>query len=118
MYCPLVKKGDFKRVFETGRRFSSKYLVIYALPSGLDFSRLGLSVSKKTGSAVIRNKIRRRLRESVRRRLADKPLRYDIVIVARTAAAGALFADLDRMIAKTFAGLVNEDTTDSNRKVI
>jgi ribonuclease P protein component len=118
VYCPLVKKGDFKRVFETGRRFSSRYLVIYASPCGLDISRLGLAVSKKTGSAVIRNRIRRRLRESVRRRLAEQPLRYDFVIVARTAAAEAAFADLDRMVAKTFAGLVNEEDTDSNCKAI
>jgi ribonuclease P protein component len=118
VFCPLVKKGDFKRVFDSGRRFSSSYLVIYALPSGLDFSRLGLAVSKKIGNAVTRNKIRRRLREAVRRRLAERPLRYDIVIVARTAAVGAAFADLDRMIAKTFAGLVNEENTDSDRKII
>ncbi len=92
--------------------------MIYALPSKLEFSRLGLSVGKKTGSAVIRNRIRRRLRESVRRRLAEWPLCFDIVIVARTAAAEAEFTDLDRMIAKTFAGLVNEENTDSNRKAI
>ncbi len=118
MLCTLVKKGEFKRVFESGRRFSSKYLVIYALRSGLDFSRLGLAVSKKTGTAVTRNRIRRRLRESVRKRLAERPLRYDIVIVARTAAAEAAFADLDRMIAETFAGLVNEENTDSDRKAV
>jgi ribonuclease P protein component len=92
--------------------------VIYVLPSGLDFSRLGLAVSRKTGCAVIRNRIRRRLRESVRKRLAERPLRYDVVIVARTAAAESAFADLDRIIAKTFAGLVNEENTDSDRKII
>ena len=91
---------------------------MYALPSGLDFCRLGLAVSRKIGNAVTRNRVKRRLRESVRRRLTEKPLRYDIVIVARSAASEAAFADLDGMIAKTFAGLANENNTDSDRTVI
>jgi ribonuclease P protein component len=118
VFCPLVKKGDFQKAFDTGRRFSSRYLVIYAVPNGLDFSRLGLAVSKKIGNAVIRNRTRRRLRESVRKRLGERLLKYDFVIVARTAVVEAAFAELDRMIAKTFAGLVNEKNTDSDRKII
>jgi ribonuclease P protein component len=92
--------------------------VIYALPGRLDHSRLGLSVSKKTGSAVTRNRIKRRLRELVRRWLIEKPLKFEIVIVARRAAAEAEFAELESIIAKTFAGLSHEGTTDSASKDI
>ena len=90
--------------------------MIYALPGRLDHSRLGLSVSRKTGSAVTRNRIKRRLRELVRRGLREKPLKYEIVIVARAAAADAEFAELEAIIAKTFAGLSHEGTTDINSK--
>jgi ribonuclease P protein component len=117
-FYPLIRKGDFKRVFEAGRKFSSKYLVIYAMPGGLDLMRLGLAVSKKTGSAVTRNRIKRRLRESVRRQLAVRPLKYDVVMVARTAAADAVFSDLDAVVAKTFAGLSNENNTNTDSQVI
>ncbi len=81
------------------------------MPGRLDLMRLGLAVSKKTGSAVTRNRIKRRLREAVRRQLTVRPLKYDVVMVARAAAAVAEFSELDAAVAKTFAGLSNENNT-------
>ncbi len=111
-----MKKGDFRRVIEDGRKFSSRYLLMQARPNGLPFSRLGIAASKKIGNAVIRNRIKRLLRESVRKQLKVTPLRCDLMITARTAASEADFAALDKIIAGFFARLANEKNLHSTDK--
>jgi ribonuclease P protein component len=107
-----VRKGDFRKVFEQGAKYPSKYLVIYAMASGLAVSRLGFAVSRKIGSAVVRNRIRRRLREAMRMELKAHPLRYDFIIVARNASAEADFPDLRKCVHRVLTGLVNENDLD------
>ena len=85
------------------------------LPNELSYCRLGLAVSRKVGNAVVRNKIKRRLREIFRKQLKDRPLQYDFVVVARSASAEAEFADLQMGILKIFPRLdKDEDTFNSN----
>jgi ribonuclease P protein component len=85
------------------------------LPNELSCCRLGLSVSRKIGDAVVRNKIKRRLREIFRKQLIDSPLRYDFVVVARNASAGVQYADLQMSISKIFSRLdKNEDTVNND----
>jgi ribonuclease P protein component len=60
--------------------------------------RLGITVSKKVGGAVVRNRVRRRLREAVRLRLPQWRTGFDLVLVARTAAAEASFEALGTAI--------------------
>ncbi len=79
----LTKRRDFDLVFKKARNQSSRYLVIYAMPNSLNFSRFGLAVSKKIGKAVIRNRVKRLLRESLRALSNEIPVPCDIVIVAR-----------------------------------
>lgn len=79
----LTKKRDFDLVFKKGKNQSSRYLVIYAMPNSLKFCRFGLAVSKKIGKAVIRNRLKRLLRESLRALSKEIPAPCDIVIVAR-----------------------------------
>ena len=72
-------------MYRKGRSTSTRYLVLYSFPRGedADTSRLGLAVPKSTGSAVSRNRIKRRLRELWSARLAVIPTGSDYVLVVR-----------------------------------
>ncbi|MEE8354085.1 MAG: ribonuclease P protein component [Dehalococcoidales bacterium] len=88
----LTRSQQYAQVQAMGRSWSCELLVMRALPNDLARSRLGFSVSKKVGKAVVRNKVKRRLREILR----PVPLRpgRDIVFIARPAAATADFTTL------------------------
>ena len=74
---------DFLAVYEARTRESRGPLTVYALPNGLGHPRLGMSVSRKVGTAVRRNRIRRLIRESFRLLQHDFPQGYDLVVVVR-----------------------------------
>ena len=102
----LKKTGDFKKVYNRGKCVSGQLFVVYALRNDLKMNRLGLSISKKVGKAVVRNRLRRRVKESYRLILCgDVESGHDIVIVAR-ATAGTL-AD-DTAFAQITAALRNQ----------
>jgi len=79
-----------------GATAGNRLLVVYCLRNGTGHSRLGLTVSAKLGHAVERNRMRRRLREIYRLHEAELLPGYDIVIVARSRAMEADFAELTR----------------------
>ncbi|MBE6985764.1 MAG: ribonuclease P protein component [Ruminococcaceae bacterium] len=90
----LKENSVFRRLYYKGASAGNRYLVIYCRRNGSKFSRLGLTVSTKLGKAVVRNRMRRRLREVYR--LQEKRLLsgFDIVVVARSAAVDADFPKL------------------------
>ena len=92
----LRKNREFRRVYSRGKSAASPCLVVYAKRNGSRENRLGLTVSTKLGCAVVRNRVRRRLREIYR--LNEPLLRrgFDIVVVARHRAGGAEYARLER----------------------
>ena len=86
----------FRRLYHRGKSAANSYLVVYCRRNGQPVSRLGFTVSTKLGHAVVRNRIRRRLREIYRLHEAQIRPGYDIVVVARSAAIDADFSALTR----------------------
>jgi len=79
-----VKRGeDFDRAYAARRRRDFGGIVVYACPNGLPVTRLGLSVSRKVGGAVARNRMKRLLREAFRAVQQELPRGLDLVVVAR-----------------------------------
>jgi ribonuclease P protein component len=89
----LTKRAQYQRVYKLGAGNSNKYVMIKAALNNLEISRFGFSVNKPLGKAVVRNRIKRLLKEIVRLR-AIKPGR-DIVFIARYGAVEASFHQLD-----------------------
>ena len=82
-YESLKSNQNFQNVYKNGRSYANKYLVMYVLENRTDILRLGISVSKKVGNSIVRHRLTRLIRESVRLN-SDKVLKgYDLVIIAR-----------------------------------
>jgi len=91
----LNRSADFERVRREGRSWHHRLLFLSASPNGLERSRFGFIVSRRVGSAVVRNRVKRRLREVVRRHLGEIPRGWDVVLVARPPIAGAKFSEIE-----------------------
>jgi ribonuclease P protein component len=91
----LLKRRDFLAVQERGKKVTAGPLVGLVAPSPDGASRLGFTVSSKVGTAVVRNAVRRRLRELFRKRRDRWPGGMHLVVVARPSAREASVATLE-----------------------
>ena len=92
----LTRRAEFLRVAASGRRTAVHGLVLQALPrDDGGAARLGFTVTKRVGNAVVRNRTRRRLKEAARLLLRDRPVAgVDLVLIGREATRGRDFSEL------------------------
>ena len=93
--CTLKKNSDFRRLYAKGKSAVNPYLVVYCRRNKTGENRLGYTVSVKLGHAVVRNRVRRRLREVVRLNAPRMKTGWDIVLVARSRCIGAPWRKLE-----------------------
>ncbi|MFH1087976.1 MAG: ribonuclease P protein component [Chloroflexota bacterium] len=107
----LRKKRDFQNVYENGKTFADRLMVMKMLPNGLDVARYGFSVGKRVGQATVRNHVKRRLREITR----AQPTRpgWDVIFIARPAIAGAKYPEISQSVQGLLsrARLLRDETT-------
>jgi ribonuclease P protein component len=83
----LKKRSEFQRAYQKGSKYWNRYFVIYVLHTHFDHLRLGITVTKKVGKSVQRNRVKRLIRESFRHLRPHIQTAYDIVVVGRIPAS-------------------------------
>lgn len=100
----LTARGQFRETYARGRKASTKRLALFALPGTEGTSRLGITVTRKFGGAVLRNRIKRKLRDLFRRNLPSLVPPLDVVVNVRSEAATASPRELE----EDFLGCFNQ----------
>lgn len=95
----LKKNKEFQRVYRSGKSCGARSVVLIYRRAGHGSVRVGFSVSKKVGNAVMRNKVKRRMREAFRLMIPQVKKGYNYVFVARESAAGESYHSLEKSMA-------------------
>ncbi|OGP97792.1 MAG: ribonuclease P protein component [Deltaproteobacteria bacterium RBG_19FT_COMBO_46_9] len=87
----LLNRKDFVNLNRAGRRYLTEHFTVIFKKNGLDISRLGITVSKRVGKAVKRNRIKRLLREFFRLNKKIFPKGFDVIFIANKGAEGLVY---------------------------
>ena len=79
----IQENERFQEIRQQGKSYSNELLVFCVLPNALPYSRFGFSIKSRLGGAVVRNRLKRRLREAIRLRLTMIEVGWDVVVIAR-----------------------------------
>jgi ribonuclease P protein component len=107
----LAKRREFLRVYETGRKLFSRYVVLFFSENGLDHSRIGVTATKKSGKAIVRNRLKRWTREVYRRQREPLGLdarSLDFVVNVKPAAAETSFDEFSRDLSRVLERAVSQ----------
>lgn len=111
----LSRSGDFDRAYREGRSQANRHIVLYAFPrdpaEDEGETRLGVSVGRKVGGAVERNKVKRSMREAFWALSERLPAGYDFVIVGRSGVAEMIERDGVKGLTASIATLLDESAT-------
>lgn len=94
----LRKNMEFKKVYKTGKNYWNRNLILYIRKNGKENTRIGVSITKKIGNAVVRNKLKRRIKSVNQDYITSIKLGYDLVIIPKKNAVGLTFKDLESAV--------------------
>ena len=109
----LKKNSEFRRLYSRGKSAVNSYMAVYCRRNGKADNRFGFTVSTKLGHAVVRNRVRRRLREIARLNGPRLKTGWDLVVVARKRCVGADYHRMDAAFLRACGelGLLKEEDT-------
>ena len=90
----IVRGSQYRSIYDSGAKVHAERFVLFGARNSLNHHRLGITVSRRIGSAVVRNRIKRLFREIFRRSAADIPHSIDFVVNARRGAGEAGYREL------------------------
>ena len=94
----MKKTSDFRNVYENGKSYANKYIVLYVWENGRSDNKLGISCSKKIGNSIVRHRFARLVRESYRLQENIFNSGLDIVVVARACARDSSYYDIENSL--------------------
>lgn len=112
-FSRLRSSKDFKRVYQGGQRVANRDQVVFFLKSEITGeTRIGFSLSKKIGTATVRNRLKRLLREAYRRNETNVKKGYDLIVIARPPLKGKSLQEIEKALLTAFAkaGLLRGET--------